>query len=398
MRMLIAEARKEFLVIRTNKAFLIDLIVMPLVVIIFLGYAEQGLIVSNSRYQLPIADLDHSVGSARLIAALRDDGHFDLSVQQPGRFTAADAAREIGGGKHIAVLVIPHGAGRLIAAGQRLDVPVYFDPAQQTRAGLMLLAVQRTLDRFSAPAAAVQIVADAAGMPPATVSSAVRLAVTDQLASPQFTVATHPATRGRSLPNGFDEAVPGIALMWSLMFFSRGALAADDERRTFHTSERAAASPASRVARVLGRLAASYVTVGIQVATLFVLGALVFRMDMGNVTAMVLTLAAFVAVPAAASVAFGAFGVDAQLLELVVSAGAFVLGALSGAFVPLYLLPHWLVRLAIFSPLYWAISAVQDVMLRGAGVGDVVKPVLALLALAAVLAVAGTLKFQRTQA
>lgn len=397
MSTLVAEVRKQLLVALADTGNLVALIVVPLIVVLFLGYAEEGLIVSDSRYRLPVADLDQSPTSAKLVESLRTDGHLDVSVQSVRAFTAADAARELSDGKLVAVMVIPRGTGGLLAAGQHVSLPLYFDPSQQTRAGLMILTIQRIADRFSAPAEVVSIVSHATGMPPAAIATAVRRVVAGQLAGPQFALRSHAATRGRSLPNGFDEAVPGIALMWSLSFLSFGAIAADEERHTYHTWQRTDATPASRLARVCGWLLANYIRVGVQVGILFLVGAMVFRMDVGNVGALCATLAAFVTVPAAASVLFAAFAVSGQLIDLAARVGMFVVGAVSGAFVPLYLLPRWLERVAIFSPLYWAISAVQDVMIRGAGPADVVTPVLALLALASALIAVSMFQFRRAR-
>ena len=397
MRVLIAEARKDLLVAWSSKAFVIDLVFIPLVVILFLGYAEQGLIVGKADEKLPVADLDRSPRSVQLIDALRSDGHIAVSVLHPTRFTANDGARVLRDTQQPAVLVIPAGTGKLLDAGQHAELPVYTDPSQATRAGLLVFALQRAAAWMNARGAAVDIVATAAHVPPAAVSARVRNVVDAQLTRPRITVDAHPASAGGGLPSGFDEAVPGVALMWTIGFFARGAAAADDERRAYHTSTRTTTTRASRTARVFGHLVSSYVIVGLQVASLFLVGALVFGINIGNITALAVALTAFVAVPAAGSVALGALGIEAQLLELVMSIGMFVIGALSGAFVPLYLLPHWLEKIAVFSPLYWAISAVQDVMIRGAGLGDIVRPVVALAGLAISLMIVATARTQRAR-
>jgi ABC-2 type transport system permease protein len=83
------------------------------------------------------------------------------------------------------------------------------------------------------------------------------------------------------------------------------------------------------------------------------------------------------------------------MLEVLAFVGMFVIGAFSGAFVPLYLLPAWLGKAAVVSPLYWAISAVQDVMIRGAAFGDVVQQATALLALAAAFFVVAAVRSLR---
>lgn len=395
MRVVLAEARKDLLLTWANKAEIVSLLLVPLIVVIFLGYAEEGLIVSHAGYKLAVVDLDGSPQSQQLIAGIRNDAHIDTSVQRPAAFSEADAAHTLRDGSHAALLVIPAGSGTKMARRDSVTLPVYTDPSQANRAALLMLSLRREAARIAAPQAAIDIVDRAAVLPPGMIADTAGAAVSAELAHPTLTVDARPASGGRSLPSGFDEAVPGIALMWTIAFFSRGALVADDERRTFHTAGRTATTRASRTARLLGHVLSGYLIVGLQVAVLFAVGALVFGIDVGSVGALALVLAAFVAVPAAGSALLGALGLDGQMLELLAFVGMFVIGAFSGAFVPLYLLPAWLGKAAVVSPLYWAISAVQDVMIRGAAFGDVVQQATALLALAAAFFVVAAVRSLR---
>lgn len=382
MRVALAEARKDLLLLLANRGELISLLLVPLIIVTFLGYAEQALIIPASAYSLPVIDLDRSPQSRQLVDALRSDRSLRVSVAQPTSSGAVDPAGALREAGAAAVLVIPAGSGARMAGGQPVQLRAYTDPSQAERTALVMLSLRRTAARVAAPQAAIQIVAQAAAVPLASAEPS-RDVVSAELARPTLTVGVRPASGGRSLPGGFDEAVPGISLMWTIAFFSRGALLADDERRTSRTAARNASTAASRSARLLGRVLSGYLIVGAQIAVLFLVGALVFRIDVGSIAALAVVLAAFVAVPAAGSALLGTLGLDGQLLELMAFVGMFVIGAFSGAFVPLYLLPSWLAAVAVVSPLYWAISAVQDVMIRGAALSDIVQPTAALLALAA---------------
>ena len=156
-------------------------------------------------------------------------------------------------------------------------------------------------------------------------------------------------------------------------------------------------TPAAHAARVAGKFTSSYVIVAFQILAVFTLGPLVFGMDLGNWRALAVVLAAFAAFPTAVGVFLAILNVNRSLVQIIALLGTYVIGALSGAFVPVYLLPSWLQPVAVISPLYWAISAAQDVMIRGAGVSEVITPVLALLALSAVFVAASVVKFQRAQ-
>jgi ABC-2 type transport system permease protein len=113
-----------------------------------------------------------------------------------------------------------------------------------------------------------------------------------------------------------------------------------------------------------------------------VIGKLVFGMHLGDPKALAIILAAFALVPASLGVLVTVMGANYQLVTIVSNVGVFVIGAVSGAFVPLYLLPTWVERIAVISPVYWGLSAAQDVMIRGSTLQDALFPLAALLTFA----------------
>lgn len=394
LRVCTAELRKSILLFFATRSQPVMLVLVPLIVVFFASFAIQGLITSSSRYRLPVIDLDHTDASSSIIRALEGDGQLDLEVQTRPTFTADEAASALGGGKRIAVLVIPQGTGEAIASGRNTSFPMYVDPSQDTRYGLMFLAVERALYRYAAPAAALEIISSAADVPAATIQRAVGQELQTILSKPIVDVNTEAATRGKSLPNAYDQTVPGIALMWAIGVFSFAVFMIDDERRLFRTWPRALTTPASRFGLLLGRFLASYFYVAVVITFLFTVGAVAFGMDMGDPAALTLVLAIYAAVPAALGTLLAIAGIDRQLAFALGSIGMFVIGALSGALVPLYVLPGWIEQLALGSPLYWAKQAAQDVMIRGGDVNDVVVPVLALSAIAVSCIAAGSLQIR----
>jgi len=378
LRVCVAELRKALLLVIEDRSAPLFLFVIPLIIVFFASFAVQGLITSTARYKLPVIDLDQSSGSESIVRALAQDGGLDVEVQRAVTFGQEDAAEVLGGGERIAALVIPEGAGAAIESGGEVVLPMYVDPTQDTRYGLMFLAVERALYRSVAPQVAVKIVADAAEMPEGAVAETVRSDVQALLEEPIVAVNTQAASRSAGVPNAYDQTVPGIALMWALSVFTFSVWMIQDERQIFRTWPRTLTTPASRLGLLLGRFLASYFYVATVVAFLFIIGALVFDMEFGQPTVLVVVVAVYAAVPAAIGTFMAVSGLDRQLAFLLGNVGMFVVGAVSGALVPLYVLPPWIERLAVISPLYWAKDAAQDVMIRGAGFADVVVPMLAL--------------------
>lgn len=398
LRVCAAELRKGLLLFVADRSQPLMLLVLPLIVVFFASFAIQGLVTSGARYRLPVIDLDQTEQSSAIIKALKNDAQLELEVRTPANFTSQDAAAALGGGKRIAVLVIPRGAGDGLNSGQPTAFPMYVDPSQDTRYGLTFLAVERALYRYVAPAAALKIIATAAGVPEAAVQADVGNEVQTILANPIVGVTTVATTRGQSLPNAYDQTVPGIALMWAMSVFAFAVLFLDDERRLFRTWPRVLNTPASRFGLLVGRFLSSYAYVAVVLAFLFTVGRFVFGMDVGNAAVLTLVLAAYAAVPAALATLMAVSAVDRQIALILGNVGMFVVGAVSGALVPLYVLPTWIERFAIISPLYWAKYAAQDVMIRGAGFADVVVPIVALASISVFCLAAGALKIRSVSA
>lgn len=394
LRVCVAELRKTFLLFIDDRAQVVMLFLIPLIIVFFASFAIQGLITSSSRYRLPVVDLDQTPASRAIIDGLENDAQLQLEVRTGSAFEAQGAADTLGGGKRIAVLVIPLGTGAALESGEQAKLPMYVDPTQSARYGLMFLAVERALYRSAAPAAAVKIISDAAGVPEAAVTDLVGREVDAILDEPVVDVNAEAASRGQGLPNAYDQTVPGIALMWAMSVFAFAVWLIDDERRLFRTWPRTLGTQGSRMGLLFGRFLTSYAYVAVVVGFLFTVGALVFDMNVGDPAALAGVLAVYATVPAALGTLMAVSGLDRQLAYLLGNVGMFVVGAVSGALVPLYVLPAWLERVAIVSPLYWAKDAAQDVMIRGATLTDVAVPMLALAAIASVCLAAAAMRLR----
>ncbi len=73
--------------------------------------------------------------------------------------------------------------------------------------------------------------------------------------------------------------------------------------------------------------------------------------------------------------------------------GALVLAGVGGALTPFDTLPGWAQAIAPAAPTYWAVQAFEDVMLRGAGLVDVLPDVLILVGFGAVFLLVGVVLF-----
>ena len=174
--------------------------------------------------------------------------------------------------------------------------------------------------------------------------------------------------------------VPGYLTMF--VFFA-AALAAETitRERSNHTMERLMANGTRRASVVAGKYLGCVYRGAMQLAVLWGVGLVAFRIDLGFSPAavilvsvlMVLTSAAF-GVMLAALVRTQASATSAAVLA------SLVLAPVGGCWWPLFITPDWMQTLAKLTPHGWANSAFNKLMLFGAEGGDVVLDMAALAA------------------
>ena len=174
--------------------------------------------------------------------------------------------------------------------------------------------------------------------------------------------------------------VPGYLTMF--VFFA-AALAAEaiTRERSNHTLERLMANGTRRESVVLGKYLGCVYRGAMQLAVLWGVGLVAFRIDLGFSPAavilvsvlMVLTSAAF-GVMLAALVRTQATATSAAVLA------SLVLAPIGGCWWPLFITPEWMQALSKVTPHGWANSAFNKLMLFGAEGGDVLLDMAALAA------------------
>lgn len=194
--------------------------------------------------------------------------------------------------------------------------------------------------------------------------------------------------------NGAEFTVPAMATMFA--FFLVGMIGFSFlTDRQLGTWERLRASQATSAEMLVGKIVPSFALAAIQQAALFGLGMLVFDLrPAGSVLALVCVVAAFCVCLTGLGVLIAALFKSAQQLNAFSNIFAMILAGVSGAFVPLSLLPAWARTVAPISPQYWALRGYRAVILDGGSFGAVALPVAVLLAVAVAAAILGTLRFE----
>ncbi len=192
---------------------------------------------------------------------------------------------------------------------------------------------------------------------------------------------------------GSNQTAPGMTLMFALLFGAQTGLSFQRER-TLGTLTRLFSAPTSSFAIVVGKLLGNTLLLILQLAAMVLFSGLVLGVNWGNIPALVLPCLAF----ALSAASFGAMAAaitstGAQLTALTVLA-VNVLSALGGLWWPLDLTPVWMQQIAKFLPTYWGMQALQDVILRGSGILNVLPNTLILLGFTLIFATIGSRAFK----
>ncbi|MBK9032594.1 MAG: ABC transporter permease [Myxococcales bacterium] len=279
-------------------------------------------------------------------------------------------------------------AARRAVADERADaaliLPADFDPAGGHPAEL-------AIDQAGPPQVRLPVVG--------AVTAIVTRAVFPPAAGTDVTVlvpTTPPGIR-RELAGitGFQVTVPGNAVLFGFFLALTVGMAFLEERK-WGTWRRILAAPVSRASILVGKLVPYFVVGLVQFAFLFAIGVVAFGMRIGgSVAALALLTVAVVACATSLGLAIAAIGGSEKRMGSIGSVCLLVMGLLGGAMVPRAVMPPVMRSIGLAVPHSWALDGYTTLLVRdGAGVGDVLPQIGALLAFTLVFAGFGVARFR----
>ncbi len=201
-----------------------------------------------------------------------------------------------------------------------------------------------------------------------------------------LTLEVSPAGERQRIPNGFEQAVPGSMVMFTLLvMLTSGAVMLVTERRE-GLLRRLAATPLSRGSVVLGKWGGRLALGLVQISFALLAGRLLFKLDWGPRLPMVLlVMLAYAAVVSALGVLLGSLAkTEGQAIGLGVLT-ANVLAGLGGCWWPIEVTPQWMQNFSLVLPTGMAMDALHRLVSFGRPAASALPhlAVLAALALAA---------------
>lgn len=364
-RRLAAISRKEWIQLRRDRRSMILAFLLPLILLLFFGYAITWDVEDIS---LAVLDDDASAESRALVEAFTSSGLFNIR-DHPA--SAAEAEQVLTRGSIGAVLVIP--------PGYALDVS---DPSRSA-------VVQLLLDGSDANTATIALnYADAI-----VARMGAQLAATTSAAEPGGTLPRGPSLETRAWYNPNLESrhmiVPAlIAVIMSVIAAMLTALtiAREWERGTM---EQLAATPASRLEIVIGKLL-PYLAIGLfDVAVTVVAGRVIFGTPLNGSVLLLALMTTLFLVGALGLGIFISAAVKSQVLATQVAMVATYLPAilLSGFLYDIASMPRPLQAFTFLVPARYFVTVTRGIFLKGVGL-EALWPQALLMTLYAVLGLA----------
>ena len=275
------------------------------------------------------------------------------------------------GDKPQRVLTLSDDFSAKIIAGEEVDAG-YDTEASALLRDFEAIRIQRSLYT----ALADIVTADAQSAAPLNAAALVQLNGMERIW--QLDVA--PAGKRQEIPVGFEQAVPGILVMFTLLVLltSGGQLLVVE--RVKGLLRRLASAPMSRAEVVAGKWGGRMVLAALQVGFALIVGTYLFKMDWGPDIAMILVvLAAWAAFCASAGLLLGSVvsteGQAAGLGVLIAN----VMAALGGCWWPIEITPDWMQGLQKLMPTGWTMDALHKLISFQAGAASAAPNVIILL-------------------
>ena len=178
-----------------------------------------------------------------------------------------------------------------------------------------------------------------------------------------LTLDAAPAGKRKIVPAGFQQAIPGMMVMFTLLVMTTsGAILLVIERRQ-GLLRRLAYTPIDRLGVVLGKWGGKLALGVIQIAFAMLAGTVLFKMDWGpNLPMVVVVLVAYGGLMASVGLLLGSLArTEGQAAAIGVIASN-VLAALGGCWWPIEITPAWMQKLQLALPTGWAMDALHKLV------------------------------------
>ena len=423
MNAILALAKKDLLLLMRDRIGMFFTLGFPLLMAVFFGTifggggGGGGGSSEPAGVKVAVVDEDASDVSAAYIDALDASGEFNIT-RGGSRESATDSVRR--GDQSAAVILTPGfgEASEQMFWGDPATIEVIYDPSRGAESmmieGLLTKqAFEGMATRFTDPDAMRQsnaqaleaIDADTEMGPLAKTSLRTLIGAVDTFfavgqeswmqeeegASAAESVQWQPiAIEARSVRDvataaqteeedggnpgsGYDVSFPQ-GVIWALLGVSAGFGISLVQERVGGTLRRLRVAPISRADVLLGKALACYITTLAASWFVLLLGVVVFGVRPTSVPLLIMGVACAGVCFTGLMMLLSVLGKTEQAASGIGWGALMLLAMFGGAMVPLFIMPGWMQSLASFSPVKWAVLAIEGPLWRGFGIGEMLMP------------------------
>lgn len=394
MKKIFAIAIKDTLVRFASPSEWIFFLLLPVIFTVILGNATG---VADSRVRLPIVDEAHTTLSEQLIAELQDSSAVRVELQD-----RSTAVNDFNNRRNSAVLILPAGADlqngsqmtttiQLMQQPNNLDALIASQAVQAAAARVSSLAQTAALSLASAEK--IRPFADEAARQ-AYYDAAFTQAQSKLAAAPNRLDVVQGITADTVEYDPNANSSAGQLITWVFIPLI-GLSATFAYERQKGTLRRLMTTPTSRSTFLIGTITGQVLTALVQMLLLIGVGILIMHVNWGrSPAALALMLVSSALAAAALGTMLGTFvKTEGQAGGLSTMLGM-VMALLGGCWYPLELFPKVVGQMVHVLPTTWAMQGLLDIVLRGAGVMQVLLEAAVLLGFAVLFFVIGVRRFR----
>jgi ABC-2 type transport system permease protein len=382
--------------IRDRKGFLLS-ILMPLIFIAILGMALSN-VMDPGANSMPHITLAVSNNDAGRIGKTLIDQVFQSKDLKP-YFTIENepsveaVKRQVRSGQADVGICIPADFTDTLQKGLLPSLDILQDPGKPLMGQIVTTIITSYIDRVHAVAAASQTVLQsmASTQPQERVMQQVLNEIQTRAMQPNVSVKDQSA--GAKPISAIQYYAAAQAVMFLLFHASEGAKSFLNERST-QTFARLSCTPTGKSTILLGKFLGTFFFSVMQFAVLLVTTRLFFGVSWGDqpLQTFVIGTAYSVALSGLALL-LAAFLEDEEAVDFVSSVGVYLLSALGGSMIPIYLFPQVMRTIAHVSPNTWALTSFLDIM-AGTSWRSLMVPIFVLLGMGMVALTVGTFRLR----
>ncbi|WKZ47422.1 MAG: ABC transporter permease [Anaerolineales bacterium] len=395
MKKILAIAWKDAIIRFSSPSEWLFFIVLPIVfTFIFAGGVPTG--DEDNRIRLVVVDQANTTISQEIIRELEKS----TSVR-PDVLSLEEAEEQFDAREATAVLVIP--AGLDMEAIQNGTAQLDFrQPPNNLDASIAERAVDTAIRRVSSVVSAANMAFDEAKArgtfesaedEQAYFAQALELAKSLQADAPERVTVIQGNTPDDFAYDPQANVSAGQLITWVFIpLFGISALFAYE--RQHGTLRRLLTTPTSKATFLLGTISGQVVMALVQMSLMVLFAMFAFKLNWGDPLAVYIILTCSALAAAAIGTAMGTFiKSEGQAVGLSIMAGM-MMGLLGGCWYPLELFPSFMQTIARIFPTYWSMQGLLDLLLRGAGVAEILPEAGVLILFAGVFFSVGVLRFR----